>query len=488
MSKKELQIASKENEMMVLGCMLTNSESLDKACSSLDKEHFFIEKHKEIFAVIKSLYSDKNPADIHLVSEALKRINRLQKIGGVAYIITLAQYAGTSANIEHYIDQLIDSTTKRNLFETVISCSSKSVEELKRLLDGQLQAAINRKISVGSLYQHLLNPSSEKNVFEEIKNISSGIRMGMKIGDIDLEFPGGAITIEAAPTSHGKTTLLINQGLGVLHYNPDKCIYFFSSEESMSAIMILFLNSYMGKEISKNNRRSIESFFREENCKHIKEEQRQLFLSYKETFFENLVDNGRLNIFYNEMAAEQLVQAIKFLRKRRDDIGAVFIDYMQLLEPLDIGRLSRQEQLKHICLILKDCAVETGLPIIIAAQFNRQVTCEADLSPIYISEAGDIERIASLIIGFWNRNFLGFTREGNRTKKGTIISEPRPEIYIEVLKGRKIGNGHNSVLSFQGNIGKIDNSIADALTSSLENSIQEQKISNIRNERADDLG
>ena len=112
-----------------------------------------------------------------------------------------------------------------------------------------------------------------------------------------------------------------------------------------------------------------------------------------------------------------------------------------------------------MCLALKDCSVETGLPIVLGAQFNRQVTCEADLSPIYISEAGDIERIASLILGFWNRNFLGFTKDGNKTKDGKIIKDKRPEIYLEVLKGRKIGNGHNSILSFHGNMGKIENSI-----------------------------
>jgi len=178
------------------------------------------------------------------------------------------------------------------------------------------------------------------------------------------------------------------------------------------------------------------------------------------------MDSGRLNIHYSEMSAEELCQAIKYLKKNKEDLGAVFIDYMQLLNLLDNGRLSRQEQLKHVCLMLKDCAVETGLPIILGAQFNRQVTCEADLSPIYISEAGDIERIASVILGFWNRNFLGFSREGNKTKSGTVITEPRNEIFIEVLKGRKIGVGHSCVLSFRGNEGTISNSIADIVSSS----------------------
>ena len=81
---------------------------------------------------------------------------------------------------------------------------------------------------------------------------------------------------------------------------------------------------------------------------------------------------------------------------------------------------------------------------------------EATLTYTNISEAGDIERIASLIIGFWNRNFLGFGGEGNKTKRGNVIKEPANELYVEVLKGRHIGTGMSSVFEFDGNIRKID--------------------------------
>ncbi len=391
--------------------------------------------------------------------------------------------------LDNHIDNLQQKKEKERL-KNQIETYSQSAHEKARVGDlegasndllkvNQICTSFQEKTSTENEFQQLLNPSSEKQIIEEIQNTSPGLRFGMKIGEVDMEFPGGAITIDAAPTSHGKTTMLINQALGVLKNNPDKSVYFFSYEENKSSITTLFLNTYINKEISRNNRRSIESFFREGNCKHVKEEERITFLSDKKCFFEQLIDKGRLNIFYSDMSAEKLCQAIKFLHENRDDVGAIFIDYMQILNPIKMGKLSRQEQLKYICLILKDCAVETGLPIILGAQFNRQVTCEADLSPIYISDAGDIERIAALILGFWNRNFLGFTKEGNKTKRGEIITEPKPEIYIEVLKGRKIGDGHNSILKFNGNIGKIENSLVDSITSSYENSGTERILGKI---------
>jgi len=60
---------------------------------------------------------------------------------------------------------------------------------------------------------------------------------------------------------------------------------------------------------------------------------------------------------------------------------------------------SRQEEIKEICIALKDVAVETGLPIILGAQFNREVVNQLRIHATKIGEAGDIERIANLIVG-----------------------------------------------------------------------------------------
>ena len=187
---------------------------------------------------------------------------------------------------------------------------------------------------------------------------------------------------------------------------------------------------------------------------YIRTDVRHEFLRDKNDFFENLVGKGRLNVFYTDMRAEELVMAIRFLRKNTN-VGMVCIDYMQLLKMIR-GPQMRQEALKEICLMLKDAAVDTGLPIMLAAQFNRTVLAEADLSPTNIREAGDIEQIANLILGLWNRNFEGFSRDGNVDKnKNKVIKESA--IYLEILKGRGITPGHSTILEYNGNSGKLTN-------------------------------
>lgn len=459
LAKEPLHGDSKETEMMVLGCMLTNQAYFEEGARVLKVNDFYYVEHQKIFSSLSALLQEGRMADVHLLCEKLKEKGQLSEAGGIAYITTLAQYVGTSAYFESYWDDLIDHASRRALFDTLSHNIARPPEELLKTLIRQAEGYVERKTSIEPLYQYLLEPSSELKVSEEVKTSSPGISVGLKIGQIELKLPGGQITIIAGPTSHGKTSLLTNLCLGALNWNPGKSVYFFSYEESMSSITTLFLNTFIDKELSKNNRESIDSFLRDGSLKYIRKELEEDFVRDKNAFFQNLVSPGRLNIFYADMSIEQLVRAIHFLKKNRDDIGMICIDYMQLLRLSKNVAFSRQEELKQICLMLKDCAVATGLPIVLAAQFNRQVVAEADLSPTNIGEAGDIERVASMIIGFWNRKFLGFSREGNKTKAGEIIKEPRAELYIEILKGRKIGNNHSEVLSFNGNTGKIQNKL-----------------------------
>jgi len=321
----------------------------------------------------------------------------------------------------------------------------------------------NQSAIIDNQFDYLLKNNSRQQLINDLQNISPGIDTGYKIGDVDLIFPGGAISIIAAPTSHGKTTALINFTLSALEKNPDKTAYFFTYEESMASIMLLFVNTWVSKklsknsipQISKNNKRSIESYFRGNTADFISSNAKDIFPKYEERFFSELIDTGRLKVIQSDMPSNELIQAIQHIKKNTNNLGIVCIDYMQLLKLTTNNRLSRQEELKEICLNLKDCAISTGLPIVLAAQFNRTVTTEGDLSPVNIGEAGDIERIASLIIGMFNRNFE-MTKEGNKGRDGTVITK-ESTIYFEILKGRSIGNGHHSVMKFNGNSGTIIN-------------------------------
>jgi replicative DNA helicase len=451
---------SNESEMMVLGCMLTGENALKLGLKRLDESDFYREENRAIFHCLKTTSEAKKPCDIHIISEELKRIHKLDQVGGVGYLTLLAQYAGTSAYMEEYTTLVKEKAILRRMLhlaknmERVAQTEPSDVQSMLDLFHKEFEGLKRNELRSDSLYGPLLNPVSEKEIAQEIQNTSAGAYVGLKIGEVDLKLPGGAITIVAGPTGHGKTLVLINLILNYLSLNPDKRVFFFSFEESRAAILSLFLNTYVDEELSKNSRESIKSYFRDGQPTYISPEKRAIFSRKKSEFFSTLIETGRLNIFYCDYSSEELTEAIRFLKKKTD-VGLVGIDYMQLLTSNTKKSTQRQEELKQICLAIKDCAVETGIPFLLAAQFNRTVVNEATLSPVAIGEAGDIERAANMILGLWNRNYEGFTEEGNLLKNNRRKAPKESAVYLEILKGREVGIGHSAILDLNGNTGKL---------------------------------
>ena len=305
-------------------------------------------------------------------------------------------------------------------------------------------------------FSNLTLPAKEDELRERQANKPESISSGYTIGGEDLLLPSGAISVFTAPTSHGKTTFLINLALNIATATPDKETYLFSYEEDADSVLFNTLNTYLDEEISSNNRRTIRSYFTTGSTEYIKSQSRDYFTAKKDEFFRELMETRRLNIHYSSYNSDTLIEAIRYLHKHAKP-GAILIDYIQLLN-LPEGKYktySRQEEIKEICIALKDVAVETGLPIILGAQFNREVVNQLRLHPTKIGEAGDIERIANLIVGFWNNNFQQLATEGELKEIGSITPDT---LYTTILKNRGGRVGLTELLSFNGNTGKIKNS------------------------------
>jgi len=307
-------------------------------------------------------------------------------------------------------------------------------------------------------FSSLMIPIKENELKERQANKPESLNSGYTIGGEPLLLPSGAISILTAPTSHGKTTFLINMALNVAQSNPDTETYLFSYEEDGDSILINTLNTYLNEEISSNNRRTLKSYFTTGSTEYIKSQSKDYFTSTKDKFFRELIETRRLNIHYSSYNSDTIIEAIRYLHKHAKP-GAIFIDYIQLLN-LPEGKYktySRQEEIKEICIALKDVAVETGLPIILGAQFNREVVNQLRLHATKIGEAGDIERIANLIVGFWNNNFKPLATDGELNEINNKGVAP-DTLYTTILKNRGGRVGLEEILSFNGNTGKIKNS------------------------------
>lgn len=381
----------------------------------------------------------------------------------------------TQESLEMTVDRLQDNKDKeaqRKELSRLIAEAGKlqSLGQSEDVISLLQEGVAKAKLKSGSAqYSKLTVPTSEQEVIErlsqqpdslETQYLFSTQREGYK----PLLIPAGALSIIVAPTSHGKTSFLLNLGLDIANGYPDKEVYFFSYEEDRDSVLISALSIYLG-EMSANNRRSIRDVYKTGSLDKIRRGQRDEFVELSTAFYRDLIATGRLSIHYSTYDSDTLTGAIRHLYKTANP-GAICIDYLQLLR-VRAGKFktySRQEEVKEICMELKEISVETGLPIILGAQFNREVCNPERMSPIRIGEAGDIERVANLIIGFWNGNFdppLSMMTQAESdliNQRGSC--EPN-QLYATILKNRAGEVGGVAKLRFNGSSGRISNTVSD---------------------------
>lgn len=343
------------------------------------------------------------------------------------------------------------------------------LDEAQKLQDRA--AAVLADAAAERQYNELLKPTTKAAIIDVLQRLPDALHTGLYLGKREEEneilLPAGAMSIVAAPTSHGKTTMLVSLAVNAAKQNPNKKYVLLSYEEAQEAITIKALSCYAGIEYSGSNKRTIQSYLTTGSW--FGYHTNGLIEDYKEkeADFFTMLDQGRLLIKYTDMYCETLCNSIRRMAKA-GELGAVFIDYVQYLELSNSSRrYDRPEEISKICRLLKDVAVETGLPIVLGAQFNRKVTDPTKLALAYIGEGGDIERKAAYCLGFWN-NDMPIVRDGANMEEIAKISrgntydiegkKKNHSITAMVLKNRSgIGAkaGTAGLLSFNGNIGTI---------------------------------
>lgn len=312
-------------------------------------------------------------------------------------------------------------------------------------------------------FSKLLEIPTEEDIKLHFSHHSENLRSGFYINNEELLLPSGGLTGIAGATGHGKTDFLINLTLNsVLNY-PDKEFYFFTYEMSQEAILVRFLNSYLDIDLeTSSNQRAIKTYFKTGSTKYIKAEAKDFFTAKVKEFFKDIIGSGRLRVKGIDYTAPELNLALSELSKKTN-VGGFFIDYFQLLKIPKEGykNYSRQEELKGICQDLNTTAKNLQLPIILGAQFNREVTTPFKLHPTNISEAGDIERILDTLIGIWftNKKIVAkdLTKAEENDFKNLSLDCPN-KLYTYVLKSRETATDVYELLDYNGQRGKIKNS------------------------------
>lgn len=378
-------------EKALIGSMFYSKSSLQKGCEEVECEYFYLDSNSKIFEVIKDLYNKHNPVDVNTVTTELVDRNFLGQVGGVEYLSEIVNSVATGANIEYYINIVVEKYTLRKLIETATAIEKKAnenevdVSEAVELAEKEiLNVGKTRKTTEFRKIQDVL-VKTQDDLEKLVKNKGkiTGLTTGLK--DLDNVTEGlheTQLIIIAARPAVGKTAFALNIAAAAAK-STKKNIAIFSLEMPAEQLVLRMISSLGQIDSKKLQTGRLEN----EDYRRINEAMSQL---------------ADTNIYFHDgtsTTASEIQAKCRRLSTQGEGLGLVVIDYLQLIDSSGKYQGARQQEISEISRKLKTMALELNVPVIALSQLSRSVEKREDKKPVLsdLRESGAIEQDADIV-------------------------------------------------------------------------------------------
>ncbi len=376
-------------ELVFLGCMLFDNDGLQDGLRLLKDDDFYRPNNKAIFSAMQDIFEHGNPVDIITLSDALKKKNEFEIIGGLPYLLQISESVNTSANIEVYAKIIEEKSILRKLIKVsgeVQNSAYQGQDDIDYIID----------VAEKGIFDIVQNKKSEN--FAEIKDIMSdaisniedlfqnqGKTTGLSTGfkDFDRKTAGlqkADLILIAARPSMGKTAFALNilQNIAV---NEAKSVAVFSLEMSKDSLVNRMICSHA--MVDSNRFRTGD--LNDEDWSKIGDS--VCPLSNAKIFIDDTP-----GITINELRAKS-----RKLKMERG-LDLIVIDYLQLMSGSKRTE-SRQQEVSDISRGLKAVARELEVPVVALSQLSRANEKRPDKRPMLsdLRDSGAIEQDADLV-------------------------------------------------------------------------------------------
>lgn len=388
-------------ERAVLGSILLERDAIIVVAPWLPPDYFYLEKHAWIYEAILDAYHKRVPPDISTVADGLRRRDRLDLVGGIAYLGELSAEVPTAVHVEYYAHIVERTAMLRRLIEAggkIAALGYDEREELEVTLDkaeAELFAVSQRRALEDFVHIRQVVDA----YFEQITSVDEANRQvaGLLTGYPDLDkLTGGLqrsdLIILAARPSVGKTSFALSIAYNVA-IKEQHTVAIFSLEMSREQLAQRLLAMHTGVDTQRlrigNIKRDLQAVIEGMGA-----------LSESSIYIE---DTPGLSITEVRSRARRLQSQMA--------IDLVVVDYLQLMQ----GRRSdnRVQEVSEISRGLKALARELNVPVIALSQLSRAVEgrvshvpmlsdlresgCLAGESLVYLPSQDSYRRIDQLV-------------------------------------------------------------------------------------------
>jgi len=409
---------SLEAEESILSAILVDNDTLLEVLEILSPEDFYRSAHQKIFSAISELFSRNEPVDLVTLTNILREHDRLEEIGGAAYLANLVDTVPLAVNAQYYAKIVYDKACLRRLIEKSNSIAKRCFED-RGDVDGVIDFA---ESSIFEISENKIRPTfypigkiieSNIDVLEERQGnraLVTGVASGFtKLDELTAGFQKSDLVILAGRPGMGKTALALNIAKNAA-VDANIPVAIFSLEMSKEQLSLRMLSSEARIDSSRLRR----GFISQDDW--IKITDSAGVLSQAPIFIDDSPNITALEI-----------RAKSRRLKMEKDIGLIIIDYLQLMKSRASAE-RRDLEISEISRSLKALAKELDLPVVALSQLNRKLEERSDKRPQLadLRESGALEQDAD-VVAFLYRDEL-YNRDENNPNKGKaelIVSKQR---------------------------------------------------------------
>ncbi len=387
---------SLEAEQSVLGGLLLDNEAVDKIGDAIADADYYSEAHRLIYQHIVRLISESKPADVVTVSESLASTQKLDYVGGLAYLGALVQNVPTAANIRHYAAIVRERSILRQLAATAGDIADLAYNPMGRSARDVLDQAEAKVLHIAE------QGARGQAVFAEIGKLLAEVVdrievlfnrddptdvTGVPTGFSDLDRmtsglqPGDLVVVAGRP-SMGKTAFALNVGEHVA-LKTGMPVAVFSMEMGAQQLALRLIGSVGRLDQHKLRTGRLAN----------------------EDWEKLTAAIGQLNeapILIDDSPALNAIEVrsrARRLQKQYGKLGLVIVDYLQLMQASTTGE-NRATEISEISRAMKSLAKELKVPVMALSQLNRSLEQRPNKRPVMsdLRESGAIEQDADVIL------------------------------------------------------------------------------------------
>ena len=413
MSLDKLAPQAIDAEQSILGSILIDADAILRVGDFLRPGDFYRSQHGDIYEAMLALHGQREPIDLVTLGDELRRRDRLEAVGGPAYLTSLMNAVPTAVHAEHYGRIVERKAVLRNLIGAAGRIAAVGYEEAN-----DAEVAIDRAESIlfeisqrrtdggfESLATLLGQAYDRLEYLHEHRGQLIGVPTGLSQLDALLGGlqPSDLILLAARP-SVGKTSLALNIGQHAA-VREAKRVAIFSLEMSREQLALRLLSA----ETGINPRPLQTGFVDETDWSKI-----AMVMNSMATAPMWIDDSAALSVM-------ELRTKARRLEAEQRGLDLIIVDYLQLMQSSTPNKdNNRVQEVSDISRGLKALARELKVPVLALSQLSRNVEQRGSAEPRLsdLRESGSLEQDSDVVIFLY--------RDG----------EQNPESEVEMVKAK----------------------------------------------------